>query len=118
MKQTKQHSRLIQQRITVMMALLFCMLISGVEYMPLNESSAKSEKQNNPNSQDQNQTFFDVAVDAVVPFVVHVSHSTLYFIYEIVRFKGTSLITETTSIFQSNQLVEILFERIISTKGP
>jgi hypothetical protein len=118
MKQTKQHSRLIQQRITVMLALLFCMLISSVEYVPVTGSSAKIEKQETTNSQDQNQTFLDVAVDAVVPFVVHVSHSTLYFIYEIVRFKGTSLITETTSIFQPNQLVEILFERIISTKGP
>jgi hypothetical protein len=116
MKHSKQNSRLIQQRITVMLAMLFCMFISSVEYIPGNESTVKVEKQESSNSQDQ--TFLDVAVDAVVPFVVHVSQSTLYLIYEIVQFKGTTFITESTSIFQPNQLVEILFERIISTKGP
>ncbi len=118
MKQTKSSSNLLQQRITVMLALLFCLFISSVEYIPSAGADDQIEKQQQSSNGDQDQTFIDVAVDAVVPFVVHVSQSVLYFIYEIVRFKGSTFLTESTSIFQPNQLVEILFERIISTKGP
>jgi len=118
MKQTKPQNNLIQQRITVLLALLFCLFISSVEYVPSADPISKIEKQQQKADSNQNQTFLDVAVDAVVPFAVHVSQSVLYFIYEIVRFKGTITLTESTSIFQPNQLVEILFERIISTKGP
>lgn len=118
MKHTKPQNNLIQQRITVLLALLFCMFISSVEYIPTGDTISKIENQQQNADSDQGKTFLDVAVDAVVPFAVHVSQSVLYFIYEIVRFKGSILLTESTSIFQPNQLVEILFERIISTKGP
>ncbi len=102
----------------VMLALLFCLFISSVEYHPENGNNANVENQEKSNSSEQNQTFLDVAVDAVVPFVVHVSHTVLYLIYEIVRFEGTTFIVDSVSSFQPNQLGEILFERIISTKGP
>jgi hypothetical protein len=118
MKQNKPQSNLIQQRITVLLALLFCLFISSVEYVPSAAPISKIEKQQQNADSSQNQSFLNVAVDAVVPFAVHVSQSVLYFIYEIVRFKGSIVLTESTSIFQPNQLVEILFERIISTKGP
>lgn len=118
MKATKRNSKLFQQRITVMLALLFCLFISSVEYVPENIEVVKVEKQDKKPSNDQDQTFLNVAVDAVVPFVVHVSHSLLYLIQDIVRFDGSTFITESTSVFQPNQLAEILFERIISTKGP
>jgi hypothetical protein len=118
MKSTKRNSNLFQQRLTVMLALLLCLFISSVEYLPENTEVVKVEKQDNTSSNDQNQTFFNVAVDAVVPFLVNVSHNTLYLIYELVRFEGATFITESTSVFHPNQLVEILFERIISTKGP
>ena len=118
MNRSNKSNNLIQQRLTVLLALLFCLFISSVEYVPSADSLTKIEKQHQNSDSDQNQSFIDVAVDAVVPFAVHVSQSVLYFIYEIVRFKGNTFITETTSIFQPNQLVEILFERIISTKGP
>ncbi len=116
MQKTKRNSNLIHQRFTVLLALLFCMFISSIEHVPVADQSASIEQQDNANSEDQ--TFLDVAVDAVVPFAVHVSQHALYLIYEIVHFKGTVFISEPTSIFQPNQLVEILFERIISTKGP
>lgn len=118
MKATKRNSNLFQQRLTVMLALLLCLFISSVEYLPENEDSTKIEKQEKPSSSGQDQTFLNVAVDAVVPFVVHVSHSILYLIHDIVSFEGSTFITESTSVFQPNQLVQILFERIISTKGP
>lgn len=118
MKATKRNSNLFQQRLTVVLALLLCLFISSVEYIPVNSEVVKVEKQDNASSNDQNQTFLNVAVDAVVPFVVNVSHNTLQLIYEVVHFVGATFITESTSVFQPNQLVEILFERIISTKGP
>ena len=118
MKVSNRNSNLFQQRLTVMLALLLCMFISSVEYLPHNNEVLKVENQDTTSSNDQNQTFLNVAVDAVVPFVVTVSHNTFYVIYEIVRFVGATFITEATTVFQPNQLVEILFERIISTKGP
>tara|TARA_R110002020_G_scaffold254997_1_gene468725 strand:- start:1396 stop:1752 length:357 start_codon:yes stop_codon:yes gene_type:complete len=118
MKVTKRNSNLFQQRLTVLLALLLCLFISSVEYLPENSQVVKVEKQDNATPNDQNQTFLNVAVDAVVPFVVHVSHSILYLIHNVVRFEGSSFVTESTSVIQPNQLLEILFERIISTKGP
>ncbi|MEB2779399.1 hypothetical protein U3A58_03260 [Algoriphagus sp. C2-6-M1] len=118
MKATKRNSNLFQQRLTVMLAVLLCLFISSVEYIPESEESAKVEKQEKPTSPEQDQTFLNVAVDAVVPFVVHVSHSILYLIHDIVKFEGSTFLTESTSAIQPNQLMQILFERIISTKGP
>ncbi|TXE14211.1 hypothetical protein [Algoriphagus aquimarinus] len=118
MKATNRNSNLFQQRLTVMLALLLCLFISSVEYIPENGDSAKVEQQEKPNSSDQDQTYLNVAVDAVVPFVVNVAHSILYLIHDIVSFEGSTFITESTSVVQPNQLVQILFERIISTKGP
>lgn len=118
MQATKRNSNLFQQRLTVVLALLLCLFISSVEYLPENGNSTKIEKQEKSSSSDQDQTFLNVAVDAVVPFVVHVSHSILYLIHDVVNFEGSTFLTESTSVFQPNQLTQILFERIISTKGP
>ncbi|PZX58157.1 hypothetical protein [Algoriphagus chordae] len=118
MKATKPNSNLFQQRLTVMLALLLCLFISSVEYVPENGQVANVETQDKAASSDQDQTFLNVAVDAVVPFVVNVSHNILYLIHDIVRFEGSTFVTEATSVAQPNQLVQILFERIISTKGP
>lgn len=118
MKATKRNSNLFQQRLTVVLALLLCMFISSVEYLPENTAVVKVENQDNTASSEQNKTFLNVALDAVVPFVVNVVHNTFYLIYEFIRFEGATFITESTSVFHPNQLVEILFERIISTKGP
>lgn len=117
MKSQKHPSNLFQQRITLMLAMLLCLFVSSLEYLPETES-VKIENQENPVSDDQNQTFLDVAVDAVVPFVVSVSHIALYFVSKIFHFEVRIFSPETFSFFYSNQLVEILFEQIISTKGP
>jgi hypothetical protein len=114
MKNRILHSNLFQQRFTLMMALLFCLFISSVEYIPQDIDSAKSEQ----SSENQDQTFISVAVDAVVPFVLHVSHTVLNLIYQIFSFKFEIPSLQAVSVIYPNQLVEILFERIISTKGP
>lgn len=117
MKDQKHTSNLFQQRITLMLAMLLCLFVSSLEYIPESES-VKIENQDNPVSEDQAQTFLDVAVDAVVPFVVTVSHIALYFVAKIFHFESRVFSPETFSFFYSNQLVEILFEQIIATKGP
>ncbi|WP_051316059.1 hypothetical protein [Algoriphagus vanfongensis] len=114
MKNRKPNSRLFQQRITVMLALLLCFFISSVEYSSL-EESIQVEQQADADSHD---TFLNVAVDAVVPFAVQVSQSVFYLIYEIISFEPASFVAETVQIPELNQLGDILFTRIISTKGP
>lgn len=117
MNSTKQKKSLIQQRITLMLAMLLCLFVSSVEYLPqgVSEQIENSEKSN---SEGQNETFLDVALDAVVPFVVSVSQLVLHFISDIFQFDGFAYIPQLISFFYSNQLAEILFELIISTKGP
>ncbi len=117
MKSQKHTSNLFQQRITLMLAMLLCLFVSSLEYLP-DTDIVKIENLQNPVSDDQNQTFLDVAIDAVVPFVVSVSHIVLYFVSKVFHFESRIFSPETFSFFYSNQLIEILFERIISTKGP
>jgi len=118
MKATKSTSRLFQQRLGLLLALLFCLFVTSVEYIPQQGHPVKTEKHDKTDSSDHNLTFLNVAVNAVVPFVVQVSHSVFYLMYEIFHFVSEKFISESTiSVFQ-NQLVQILFERIISTKGP
>ncbi|SEG28251.1 hypothetical protein [Algoriphagus boritolerans] len=108
------HNNLFQQRLTLMMALLFCLFISSVEYIPQDGNATKTEQ----SSENPSQTFLSVAVDAVVPFVLHVANTVLYLIYQLFSFELKLPSLQAVSAFYPNQLVEILFERIISTKGP
>jgi hypothetical protein len=118
MKSNNRNSNLFQQRITMVLALLFCLFISSVEYIPESSNIISQEQQDLQSDQDQNQTFLNVAVDAVVPFVVHVSHTVMYLIYHIEQESNPGFHFEISTFLHPNQLVEILFERIISTKGP
>jgi hypothetical protein len=108
------HSSLFKQRFTLLMALLFCLFISSVEYVPQDRDLTKTEQ----STENQNQSFISVAVDAVVPFVLHVADTVLILIYKIFSFDLKIPGLQAVSAFYPNQLVEILFERIISTKGP
>ncbi len=114
MKKTTIHSKTFQERFTLLMALLFCLFISSVEYVPQESEITKTEQ----HSENPDQTFLNVAVDAVVPFVLHVADTVLYLIYHIFSFELQLPTLQAVSAFYPNQLVEILFERIISTKGP
>jgi hypothetical protein len=114
MKKTTIHSRRFQERFTLLMALLFCLFISSVEYVPQDSQIAKTEQ----SSENPDQTFLNVAVDAVVPFVLHVADTVFYLIHQVFSFEVQVPPLQAVSAFYPNQLVEILFERIISTKGP
>ncbi len=108
------HNSLFQQRFTLLMALLLCLFVSSVEYLPQEGKVDHTEH----SSDHPDQTFLNVAVDAVVPFIVHVANTVLYLIYHVFSFEFKVPTTQSISASIPNQLVEILFERIISTKGP
>jgi hypothetical protein len=114
MKKWTLSSKRFQERFTLLVALLFCLFISSVEYVPQDSESAKTEQ----SSENSEQTFLNVAVDAVVPFVIHVADTVFYFIHHVFSFLLKLPSLQAVSVFSSNQLVEILFEQIISTKGP
>ncbi len=120
MKTREGNSSLLKQRITVMMVLFFCMLVSGVEYLPTQDFDAKVKKEAQAENDDssQNYTFLDVAVDAVVPFVTTVGHQVFYIIYEIFNFESISIFKTVAQVLSNLEFREILFERIISTNAP
>lgn len=114
MKKSTNNTNLWRQRLTLLLAILFCLFISSAEYYPQGEEPIKTEQKSDAPA----QAVIKVAVDAVVPFALQVVHTVFYLIYEIFSFeiKLPSLQAVDASIPIS--WVEILFERIISTKGP
>lgn len=103
-----------KQRFSLLLTLLFCLFISSVEYLPEGKSQASSEQ----SAEQPGQHFLDVAVDAVVPFVVQVADTVFYLISLVFRFDIDLPYPKLSSATYVNSLAEILFERIISTKGP
>ncbi|WP_439473947.1 hypothetical protein [Algoriphagus formosus] len=115
MKQKAQNNILWQRRFTLALALLLCFFVSSLEYVTHPEIN-KIEHQSTEDGSEQ--AVISMAVDAVVPFAVQLTQTALYFIYDIISFEPRSFTIESASFAPSNQLVEILFERIISTLGP
>lgn len=111
----KSHTRTsFQQRFSLLMALLLCLFISSVEYLPQGQAQEHTEQ----GAEQPGQHFLDVAVDAVVPFVVQVADTVFYLISFVFRFDVDLPFPQSSSASYINALAEILFERIISTKGP
>ena len=111
----KAHNRSpFQQRFSLMLSLLLCLFVSSVEYLPEGKAQAPSEQ----SAEQPGQHFLDVAVDAVVPFVVQVADTVFYLIPLVFRFDIALPLPGPSSASYVNSLAEILFEPIISTKGP
>ncbi len=117
---SEKNKNLWTQRITLLMVVVFCGLVSVVEYFPQNELVPYSEKEINSESDHstENQAFLAVAVDAVVPFVITLSQQVFYLIYEIVPLENPVSFEVPSSISLVSQFWEILFERIISPNAP
>lgn len=117
------HKQLIRERLTLLLVVFFCVLISSSEYLVQFEENqgeqVKTEQHQDDESSEKNgSTFIHTAVDAVVPFVGVVMDQVFHFMYEI--FGGEAkLSTDLVSFIpSSNAFFEILFERIISTNAP
>lgn len=115
----KRHSAIWRQRASLLLVIFFCMLVSGLEYLPQPDpthlSSQHGQKQE---SQDENQTFLNIAVDAVVPFVTVIGQQILYLIYENISFDKPESSNLGISLPTNFPYWEILLERIISTNAP
>ncbi|MBS9524362.1 hypothetical protein KI659_10075 [Litoribacter alkaliphilus] len=120
MNRNRKNRSLLKERVTILMVVFFCILISGSERFIMFDS-AKSKMEQAAGSDkdtDENETFIDVAVDAVVPFATTIAQTALYFIYEIIGFeKETFTVKEQISRYPSHFL-EILLTRIISPNAP
>lgn len=117
MNAKQKNSNLLRQRLSMALALLFCLTVSSIEYVADHGIKTSLEQQDG-SSQNQEQTFLNIAVDAVVPFALEVSQTVFYLIYENIDFEGKFLAFETSTISLFNSHIEILFERIISPQGP
>nr|WP_283774015.1 hypothetical protein [Aquiflexum sp. TKW24L] len=103
------------------MVLFFCLLVSGVEYFPKTVDLTKVSTQEQPaesDSSSENQTFFNVAVDAVVPFVTVLSQQVFYLIYENFSFEKPIANGVSITLPLNFPYWEILLERIISPNAP
>lgn len=111
----------MRQRATILLVLFFCMLVSGAEYFPKaagQTKKAKQEKSQESESSSENQTFLNVAVDAVVPFVTVLSQQVFYLIYENFILEPPISNGVSISLPLNFPYWEILLERIISPNAP
>ncbi|WP_228780119.1 hypothetical protein [Aquiflexum lacus] len=110
-----------KQRVTLMLTMLFCMIVAGTEYLPHHEqekSPVSKEQSNKADQSPDNQTFLNIAIDAVVPFVTVLSQQVFYLIYENLVFEKPT-VSELGVAFPVNlPYWEILLERIISPNAP
>lgn len=119
MKKNQEHRNLLRERITIMMVLFFCFLISSSEYIVQDAPAlSKLEQQDNPDGGPiEGETFVSAAVDAVVPFVFAAVGQVFELIYEIEEFRPITSAGLVTLRF-TGDFFEILLEKIISTNAP
>ncbi|MHA7129604.1 hypothetical protein [Algoriphagus namhaensis] len=117
MNQNNQNRNLLRQRLSVALALLFCMFFSSLEYSGQEILDIKKEY-SSENSENENQTFLSVAVDAVVPFALQITQTVFHLIYQILNFEGQTYSFQAPAIGYTASLGEVFFERIISPQGP
>ena len=97
------------------------MLISGFEYLPQQVlDSRNSQKELNKDAADQteNQTYLNIAVDAVVPFVTVIGQQVFYLIFESINFEKPNITGPDISLPLNLPFREILLEQIISRNAP
>ena len=104
-----------------MLTMMFCMLVAGTEYLPQQAKEYSPDKKEQSNKADQssdNQTFLNIAIDAVVPFVTVLSQQVFYLIYENIVFEKPSVSDLGVAFPVNLPYWEILLERIISPNAP
>src|SRR5690606_7400701 len=118
MKKSQGHRNLIRERITIMMVLFFCFLISSSEYIIQDDpATVKQEQQSQDDKPVEGETFISAAVDAVVPFVFAAVGQVFELIYEIEEFRPITSAGMVT-LRLTGDFFEILLEKIISTNAP
>lgn len=114
MKNRKTYHSTSQQRFSWALVLLFCLFVSSIEFFPATNEQSRTEQ----SSEQPDQSFLDVAVDAVIPFVLQVANTVFYLISQIFQVDFSLPLPQSGTVSFVNALTEILFERIISPQGP
>jgi hypothetical protein len=97
------------------------MLISGIEYLPeqvLESRNSQKELNKDTSDQTEDQTYLNIAVDAVVPFVTVIGQQVFYLIFESINFEKPNINGPDISLPLNLPFWEILLEQIISTNAP
>ncbi len=119
MNRNLKHRNLFKERLTMILVLFFCVLISGSEYI-IQDSHAEIQKELQNNQDEgpvQEETFLSAAVDAVVPFVFAAVDHAFHLIYELEGFR--ELLSSGLAVVKfTSHFSEILLEKIISTNAP
>ncbi|PRY89968.1 hypothetical protein [Mongoliibacter ruber] len=121
MNKSQQHINIWKQRVSLILVLAFCMLVTGAEYVQTPNPETNSEQKDYSEDQSDNsesQTFLNVAVDAVVPFVTVVGQQIFYLIYENLKIEKINVSGPALSLPVNLPYWEILLERIISPNAP
>ncbi|KEO73377.1 hypothetical protein [Anditalea andensis] len=119
MNRTQKNKALYRERLTILLVVFFCMLISGSErFFNTQNTDTKIEQNAGGDHSSDEQTFVNVAVSAVVPFATTVAQNTFYLIYEILGFETEKLAHEEPITSYSSYFLEILLTRIISPNAP
>jgi hypothetical protein len=114
MKNRNTYHSTSQQRFSWALVVLFCLFVSSIEFFPSSTNQTRPE----PTSEQPDQSFLDVAVDAVVPFVLQVANTVFYLISKLFQVDFSLPLPQAGTVAFVNSLTEILFERIISPHGP
>ncbi|WP_439482965.1 hypothetical protein [Cyclobacterium plantarum] len=120
------HNKLIRERLTLLVVMLFCVFVSSSQFavdIDVNSSGVDIQldlngAQEEEPSQSEDQTFIHTAIDAVVPFVLVVFDHAYHFIYEIAGAERPKVNFYLDVEPSYNHLFEILFEQIISVNAP
>lgn len=121
------HNRLIRERLTLLVVMLFCVFVSSSQFaidIGVNSSGVdiqldlNNQDQEDESSQGEDKTFIHTAIDAVVPFVLVVFDHAYHFIYEIAGAENPKVNFYLDVEPTYNHLFEILFEQIISVNAP
>lgn len=114
------HTEHWRQRLSLLLVFVFCLLVSASEYYPVSDVDDQSTQQEptKKDSTDGNQTYLNVDVDAVIPFVAGLATQIFHLIYETVSFEPPVLSGHSVSIPLNFPYWEILLERIISPNAP
>ncbi len=119
MRRTQEHKELFRERITILVVLAFCFLISSSEYISQDDPlTVKKEQQSHQDEgHAEGQTYISAAVDAVVPFVFAAVSHVFNLIYEIEEFEPVAS-SGIATVRYSSDFFEVLLENIISNNAP
>ncbi|MEX2593999.1 MAG: hypothetical protein WD426_14585 [Anditalea sp.] len=119
MNKSQRNRDIIKERLTILLVFFFCFLISSSEYI-IEDSQVEvnHEQGTQDDDSDENETFYNAAVDAVVPFAFATVDHAFHLIYEIVGFETVIFTAGSIVSKYPSHFSEILLERIISINAP